>query len=365
MATRPERETRRKLALGLYAEPGLTELAEEVAERLPEQLSERFEGLDWKVEVGEEVPKDPAANTKQLLEVARRRLLDEGWDFVICLTRLPLRLNRRPVTAHASASDGVGLISVPALGAIDVEDRAREAVIHLIEGLVGESAGTFEQARNGHSNRVQARLQEVASPIGRPQVRDGRIRFVTAAVRGNLRLLLGMVRANDPWRVIARLSRAMVAALGTAAYALSSTGVWTLATGMTWPRLAGFTVVALVATSAALIVAHGLWEQSSKPEERERIVLFNTVTTLTIGIGVGTLYLGLLLFSAAIAAGAIPSGVMGDQIGHPAGLNDYVHLAWFDASLATVAGALGSMVESDLAVREAAYLNRPDARIEE
>jgi hypothetical protein len=45
----------------------------------------------------------------------------------------------RPLTAHASATDGVALISVPALGAIDVEHRVREAALDLIAALVGES----------------------------------------------------------------------------------------------------------------------------------------------------------------------------------------------------------------------------------
>ena len=37
-------------------------------------------------------------------------------------------------------------------------------------------------------------------------------------------------------------------------------------------------------------------------------------------------------------------------------------LAWLDSSLATIGGALGAVVESDLAVREAVYGNRTDRR---
>jgi len=71
-----------------------------------------------------------------------------------------------------------------------------------------------------------------------------------------------------------------VAALGTAADVLASSGFWTLASSMTWPRLLGLALAALILTSGALIVAHDLWEHSTNPTTRERVVLFNAVTAL-------------------------------------------------------------------------------------
>jgi hypothetical protein len=47
--------------------------------------------------------------------------------------------------------------------------------------------------------------------------------------------------------------------------------------------------------------------------------------------------------------------VFAHAIGHGAGFADYVTLAWFVASLATVGGALGAALESNEAIREAAY----------
>jgi hypothetical protein len=339
------------LWVGLYAEPHLRNLAERIVDGLREELERRFPGIEWRVELGKGGPKNPQARIAKLVQDARRLLLDKHWDLVICLTDIPLRSDdHRPLTAVASATDGVGLISVPALGAIALEERVREAALDLIAALVGRNDENRESVRD--------RLHELASPIGMAQVYGNTIRFSTAVMRGNLRLLIGMVRTNHPWRVTVKLSRALVAALGTAAYVLASSGFWMLASYMTWPRLLGLALAALVTTSVALIAAHNLWEHSADTHTRERVVLFNVVTVLTIAIGVLTLYLALLAFSVVGSFSLIPEGAFNAQI-HRAAAGDYLRLAWMATSLATLAGALGSLVESDLAVREAAYGYRP------
>ena len=49
-----------------------------------------------------------------------------------------------------------------------------------------------------------------------------------------------------------------------------------------------------------------------------------------------------------------------DGLGHPARAADHLELAWLISSLATVGGALGAGLESNKAVRQAAYSYRPD-----
>jgi len=353
------------VVVGLVASDGLArELAEELAEELPDALGERFDGVRWRAELSEEaLPEQPATSGAQI-EAARRRLRSEGWELGVGLTDLPLRTGHRPVTAHASATHGVGLVSVPALGARSLERRVTRAVLHVIEGLLGESVGRGEAADGGREGRMGARLGELRSPLGAKQKDQGTVRFAGAVVRGNLRLLIGMVRANSPSTVIVRLSRALAGALGTGAISMASSSVWVMADKMTWPRLIALSFATVLSTVAAIVVAHGLWERSESDDEREQVALFNLVTTLTLLLGVATLYLALLLGLLAAGAALIPPDAFKSQIGHGVDAVQYVKLAWLGASLATIGGALGSVVESDLAVREAAYRNRADERTE-
>jgi hypothetical protein len=330
--------------VGLLATEGLpAELADDIADELPEKLSARRPDVEWRVELDRRPPTPRATNESELIRTAHRLRLRQGWDLAICLTDLPLRARRRPVTAYVSHTHRVGVVSVPALGAVAVERRVRDSVLRLVEAL------------------IQGRTDDLGSSLGQTEVRgQGTVRFASAAVGRNLRLLFGMVRANAPARVILRLSRALITALGTAAIATANISVWQLADGMTWPRLVVLTLASTVTTVLALILAHGLWERTDDPEAREQIVLFNVTTAVTLTLGVLALSGALFAINAAAGSALIPAGVLEKQLGHGSGVDDYLRLAWLVTTLATIGGALGSIAESDDAVREATYRYQPD-----
>ncbi|WP_445149534.1 hypothetical protein [Baekduia sp. Peel2402] len=348
----------RGILIGVVAAHDDRAHAEQLAEDLPRALSEHVDrATDWRTEVCETEPADASAKPSELTETVRRHLLDRGWQMGIGLTTLPLRVDGRPVATTASATHGVGLVSIPALGAVGVEERLLEAAVELVGGLLGEGADDGTDA--GRDERLSARSAELAAEIPVKQgTRHGSLRFTQLAVSNNLRLLTGMIRANRPGRVMGRLSRSATAALGTGAYALSSSGIWTIAHASSWPRLVAVSALSMLMILASLVVAHGLWERSDDDAARERVVLFNVVTITTLAIGIAALYLALVLILALAATVTIPPAAFHEQVSASANVGEYARLAWFAASVATVGGALGSLVESDQAVRDAAYRRR-------
>lgn len=248
----------RGVVIGVLTSHDDRDRAETLAEGLPRSLSERVDDRTaWRAEVCETEPADVSATPSELTASVRRRLLDRGWEMGIGLTALPLRVGRRPVATTASATHGVGLVSIPALGAVRVDERLHEAAVDVVSGLLGEGAG--DGPDDGRDERLRTRSAELAAglPAGAAK-RHGSVRFTRLAVSNNLRLLGGMIRANRPARVMARLSRSATAALGTGAYALSSSSIWSLAHESTWPRLVAVGALSMLMILASLVIAHGL-----------------------------------------------------------------------------------------------------------
>jgi hypothetical protein len=188
------------------------------------------------------------------------------------------------------------------------------------------------------------------------------VRFLLPGVCGQVRLLAGMVRANRPWRLITGLSGSLAAALAAGAFAVVTSDIWRLADSLGPLRLAVATVFSIGAMVAWLVIDHELWERPGGRVARDRARLFNTATVLTVVLGVGCLYVALLVATLAAAWFLVTGELLGQTLQHPVGWPEYLTIAWLASSIATVGGALGSGLESDQSVRAAAYGYRQQER---
>jgi hypothetical protein len=349
-------------ALGLIAAPGVpARLAESLAEHLPAALAVRLPGTAWRAELLEDELVRPPASDADLVAAGREQLLHHDLDLAVVLTDLPLRVRRRPVIAHVSPLHHVALLSVPALGAVAVTRRAEDASLRLIDGLLGEPEDGITRTAASRTGRLtrHARRLAVDSDSGLPTMRlTGRV------LTGDLRLLVGMIRANQPGRLVLRLSRALAAASAAGVLALVTSDVWRLADALDPPRLVLDSIGSIAAITVTLVVGAGLWERAATPRTRQQVMLFNVATLATVVIGVSALYIALLLLSLLATGLLLTPALLARGLGHPVHLDAYVRLAWLTASLATVGGALGAGLESDEAVRDAAYTHRTNATTE-
>jgi hypothetical protein len=309
----------------------------------PTEIARRMSGMDppggedrdaWSFEVVSE----PFTMGCEDLDTAVARLQEQArqheWDLVIGLTELPIRDDDgRYLLIETDLERRAAVLSLPALGGLRVHARTREALRRLLSGMADSTS------QDEHRVSLPRRS-------------------------GRWRLLSGMVLANRPWLLVPGLKSALVAALATGAIATINSTVWLLAGSLSWWRLVVATIASVALVVAWLVIDGELWDRpdDNSAAAKERSRLYNTSTLVTLTAGVLICYLGLYFVNLVWALFVLDPAVMGGYLHSSLGYGDLFVLAWFVASAATVGGALGTGLESDEAIRAAAYSKREEER---
>ncbi|MGW9210452.1 hypothetical protein ACWGR4_26115 [Embleya sp. NPDC055664] len=353
--------------VGLLADPDVpTEIARRLAQTLPDRLAdESGPGHRFDVEVVSEPFTAGTEDPSTLMHRIMDRGSTESWDIVVALTDLPLHSHGRKLVVNLSHEHGLALLSLPSLGGLRLQTMARRAVEAAVLGLAGpratgaETPPRIEPLRGPFARRF-ASIHP--GPVDEGETVD--LRYIVSGPRGYLRVLFGMVRANRPWRLVTGLSKALAAALATGAIATLDSNIWSLAAALSAPRLV-FAMVGSVGLMIGWLIVDGeLWHRTAEasPEAKQRARLYNASTVVTVGIGVLVCYVGLLVINLLWALFILNGRVFASMTQTPLHAAEYWTLSWFVASVATVGGALGSGLESDEAIRAAAYSKREQER---
>jgi hypothetical protein len=158
-----------------------------------------------------------------------------------------------------------------------MRSRARAAVLHLIRALY---AGQDE---------VEAGATELAkrrsTPFKKASADDDLVdvRLVGTPARGRLRLLLGMVRANRPWKLIPGMAKALAAVLATSAVATLNNTVWQVSDHLGTPRLVVAMFGSIVLLVAWLVIDAELWgrAEGQTRDSLEKAWLYNGSTVIS------------------------------------------------------------------------------------
>jgi hypothetical protein len=358
------------VTLGLIPAPDIPEkIDEELASELPDLLRSRVDGgVSWDVPVVVDPLTGTDREAPEMLDECRQKMLSEGWDLALCLTDLPVFRGGRLVAADVSSERGVAGLSLPAMGALRLRRRSREATLRLAQELYEKvhqpEADATLPKRSPRSTGLVGPFRRVDPPDEDMAAMDVDARFAATGPLGHLGLWSGMVLANRPWRMLPAFKGAIAAAFATGAYALVITTLWVLADSVGWARLLLLMVTAIVAMVAWIIVAHHLWERPEDPDQQKWAALYNGVTVLTVTSAVLCAYAILFALILLAAWVFVPGDYFQTILKHPVGFGEYLTLSWLAASLATVAGALGASLEDEETVRKASYGYRQRRRHE-
>ena len=123
-------------------------------------------------------------------------------------------------------------------------------------------------------------------------------------------------------------------------------------------RLTVISMLSVVIMGSWLVLHNGLWEQPVGTRHREKRVMYNLATLLTIFSAIVMMYLVLFAIILAGALIIIDAGFLSQSLGHDVGFAEYVNLSWLSASLGTIAGAVGSSLDNVDSVRKATFSHR-------
>lgn len=346
--------------VGLIASPELAEnLANKIVDKLPTYLTHHIsDQVKWQVEYDVDPMTGAAETIEELFIKAGNLKKAYEWDYIVCLTDLPIFHEKYALASDVNKDKDVILISLPAFGWGSLVNKVNRTIIYTLNDLENQQG---HLKMNPKSNLIWREFP--ISPVKRINVtlketNNNHIRYlIYPKYNGLFRLLLGMTYANNPLRMMSSLTGVVAIAFTTGGFGLVFTTMWKLSHLFSNWRLSAITAAAIIGMSAWVIIAHELWEPIKTSTHKRISRLYNLTTLSTLLIAVSVYYIVVFILFLMTSSILIPPGLLGDtlELSSAATFINYVKIAWFAASLSTITGAIGVGLESESVVRESTY----------
>lgn len=282
------------------------------------------------------------------MDAVRQWSRDDEVDLLIVITEIPRRAGRLVKIAGLHIQEGAAIISLPALGLLGLVTKLRRAMFDSLDALAAQ-----RMPSSGDRRIRFGVVHEQQSSTG-PSVFISPPRWWP----GRARLVLGMVRTNEPLSVIPKLSGVLAAAAATGAFGIFYSSIWQMANALPDWRLGLITVMVVLTMVTWLIASNRLWQRSRTLNSLTEATMYNASTVATLVMAVALLYAALFVGILLTGLVVIESGFMAETIGAEVSLRNYVDIAWLSASLGTVAGALGSNFDDPQDIRSLTHGRR-------
>ncbi|GEP85198.1 Uncharacterised protein [Staphylococcus piscifermentans] len=364
-----------QLVVGIVAAPGIAnKLSHKMVDALPDLLSKYISSqYKWKIEVIVNALTGSAEEADKAYQKTEDYLDRYNWNYIISLTDLPLfHDNEAVIAVDINEENGASMISIPAYGWRPLTKRLEKTIITVIHEI---NLQFSDHAKDDNEKDDEERQKEYRNIFPFSNLRKIRtyadethtmhIRYIVASkISGNLRLLSGMTFANNPLRLMQSMNSVIAIAFTTGASGMIFSTMWQLGNTFTAERLTVLSLFAIIGMIAWIILAHNLWESTRYSQNRKITRLYNMTTLMTLGTSVLIYYIVLMLLYIIAALILLPSGFLGRQLElkHAAPFSLYIFIAWFAASISTIAGAIGAGMRNEKLVRESTYGSRQQMR---
>ncbi|MYL34737.1 hypothetical protein GLW08_02875 [Pontibacillus yanchengensis] len=355
-----------KVRIGIVSAPELpTDIARKIIDKLPSLLNKHIVGdITYSVDLEADPLVGAAENIDDTLDEAVQRKKDQQWDFVICITDLPIFSGKDVVAADASVRHGFAQISVPAFGSMPMRKRIQNAVVQMIKELY--IPRTLAQESKKSKNLFQQQFPFSRLRRKTPNNEENvDVRFVISPrMTGKMRLVSGMTFANRPWTALGSFRRVLALAFATGSYISIFKTPWKLSVTYSEERFIILMIIAILSMVAWVIFAHNLWEKPTTKGDKRLRRLYNRTTFLTLCVAVIINYVVLsIMFLGAIAIFVSPELFKAfTGLKEEPSILYYFQLAWLVTSLGTLTGAIGAGLEDELVIRDITYGYRQKRR---
>lgn len=360
--------------LGIISAPGTarnitSKIKDELAENLKERLSQND---DWQIDIIVDPLTGETEFTKKIYARTEEYLQENGWDYLISITDLPLFYNDKAVVIDIDTSDGVAMISIPAFGWRPLKKRVQTAIINTVS-IIKEVTDNGDDIEEGIKDEIHAlnnmftfsKLRYTKDFFEKSETKHLLFHMTTKA-GGTFRLVTGMTFANNPYNMMQSLSGVTAIAFATGAFGIIFSTMWNLSYLFPTWRLAAISVLSILGMLLWIIVSHDLWENFKEGQSRRMTSLYNSTTLLTLFISLLFYYFLLYLLFLTAGVTLLPPDFIATTIEvENIGVRFYLELAWFAASLTTVAGAIGAGFQDKETIQKSTYGYRQRLRYQE
>lgn len=362
-----------ELVVGIVAAPGIAnQLSRKLVDTLPQLLQDNISSqFQWKIEVVVDELTGSAEEADLAYQKTEDFLDKYNWHYIISLTDLPLfHDNESVIAVDINEENGASIISIPAYGWRPLTKRLEKTVITVIHEI-NVLFRDHPNQNNNHENHQDAyrnifpfsNLRKLRTYTD--DTHTMHIRYIVASkASGYFRLLSGMTFANNPLRLMKSMNSVIAIAFTTGASGLIFSTMWQLSNSFTALRLTIMSLLAVFGMILWIILAHNLWESERYSENKLITRLYNLTTLTTLTTSVLIYYITLLIIYLIASLILLPPSFLGNalELSHPAPFTLYCSIAWFAASLSTIAGAIGAGMRNEKLVRESTYGARQQMR---